>query len=250
MFFLPEPREERVFLDTVVAAVKAATSSVLFCMFTASDTALIEAIFAVGDDDDRLIYGLLNSISEPDQPAPGNPANPPPISVKIFNRSQTNPDTLSYDRFTKEDAPRGFLPELAAIDTSKYSGGEQGAPIAIHVHHKFIVIDGNTDHPTIYTGSPNFSRSAENSNDENVLEIQGNTDLARIYVAEFMRLNKHHRARALWDKFHSERQAAAVRLAAAAGERTALVLAGTRDGWAKSAYRPGTKAFLARTTFL
>ena len=67
-FLLPEPGKERVFLDTVVGAVRAARSSVLFCMFTASDTPLMEAIFAVGDSEDRLIYGLLNSIDDPDKP--------------------------------------------------------------------------------------------------------------------------------------------------------------------------------------
>jgi phosphatidylserine/phosphatidylglycerophosphate/cardiolipin synthase-like enzyme len=251
LFFLPEPKEQRTFLDTVVDAVRGAKSSVLFCMFTASDTALMEAIFAVGDSPDRLIYGLLNSIDDPDKPTKsGKPKHLPPISVEIFNRSQKNPDTLSYDRFTKADAPRGFLPELAAIDTSKFSGSE-GPPIAIHVHHKFIVIDGNTDHPTIYTGSPNFSHSAENDNDENVLEIKGNTELAQVYVAEFMRLYNHYRARALWDKFHGTGRAAAQpTLAATTDERDALVLKTTRDGWAKGAYTPGSKAFLARTRFL
>ncbi len=92
VFFLPEPKEHRVFLDTVVEAVKNATSSVLFCMFTASDTALMEAIFAVGDSDDRLIYGLLNSIDDPEKPTrSGEPRHLPPISVEIFNRSQKNP---------------------------------------------------------------------------------------------------------------------------------------------------------------
>src|SRR5262247_1008547 len=76
---------------------------------------------------------------------------------------------------------------------------EHGPP-PIHVHHKFIVIDGDTDQPTSYSGSPNFSTASENDNDENVLEITGNVRLAQVYVAEFMRLYNHYRARALWDK--------------------------------------------------
>jgi len=157
----------------------------------------------------------------------------------------------------------GFLPELRSIDTSKFDlsstkaqakGSGKGAkgPPPIHIHHKFIVIDGDTDHPTIYTGSPNFSKSSENGNDENVLEIKDNTQLARVYVAEFMRLYNHYRARAIWERGHAKhgspaRQSAQV---PAHSPHEALVLKTTRDGWVADAYKPGTKEFLARTRHL
>src|SRR5439155_14803957 len=133
--------------------------------------------------------------------------------------NQSKPDTLAYAAFT-QSAPRGFLPELRTIDTSEYdvssrkskSNGKAAkktaakkrgrSPPPIHVHHKFIVIDGDTDDPTIYSGSPNFSKASENSNDENVFEIRGNVPLAHFYVAEFMRLYNHYRARAIWNEYH------------------------------------------------
>lgn len=259
VFFTPEPGKQRQYLDTVVAAVQAAKSSVLFCMFTASDKDLMDAIFAKGDSEDHLIYGLLNSIDDPDRPTKSGKkrTNLPKIAATIYHRSsEKNPDTLAYDAFTQM-APRGFLPELRSIDTSKYdvsvkASGKKGpakkkagGPPPIHVHHKFIVIDGDTPHPVIYTGSPNFSASAENGNDENELEIKGNTRVAQVYVAEFMRLYNHYRARALWDKTHpadSKKQKKGAQSATAAS----LVLKTTRDGWAKDAYSPGTKAALAR----
>lgn len=55
VFFTPEPGKQRAFLDTVTEAVKGAKSSVLFCMFTASDEDLMNAIFAKGDSKDHLI---------------------------------------------------------------------------------------------------------------------------------------------------------------------------------------------------
>jgi len=257
VFFTPEPGKQRKYLDTVTAAVQAAKSSVLFCMFTASDTALMNAIFAKGDSPDHLIYGLINSIDDPDRPTKSGKkrTNLPKIAATIYHRSnQKNPDTLAYDAFT-EAAPRGFLPELRSIDTSKYDvsvtkkPGKKasakkrgGGPPPIHVHHKFIVIDGDTPHPTIYTGSPNFSAAAENGNDENELEIKGNTRLAQIYVAEFMRLYNHYRARALWDKTHPS----GGKRRGKPATQDSLVLKTTRDGWAKDAYTPGTKAALAR----
>ncbi|MCA1510196.1 phospholipase D-like domain-containing protein [Bradyrhizobium sp. NBAIM01] len=68
VFFLPEPGESRKLLETVTEAVKKAKSSVLFCMYTASDKDLMEAVFAKGDSPKHLIYGLLNSIDDPDKP--------------------------------------------------------------------------------------------------------------------------------------------------------------------------------------
>ncbi|XUM24086.1 phospholipase D-like domain-containing protein [Bradyrhizobium oligotrophicum S58] len=249
VFFLPEPGTSRTFLDTVTQAVKDATSSVLFCMFTASDEDLMNAIFAKGDSPSHLIYGLLNSIDDPDKPTKsGETRKLPKIASTIYHRSQDNPDTLPYSAFGAA-APRGFLPELRTIDTSAYdvsvkkgkAKAAKRSPPPIHVHHKFIVIDGDTDEPTIYTGSPNFSRASENSNDENVLEIKGNTRLAQAYVAEFMRLYNHYRARAIWNKTHEK-----TGRAQAEEERDALVLKTTRDEWVKQAYKDGTKASLAR----
>jgi phosphatidylserine/phosphatidylglycerophosphate/cardiolipin synthase-like enzyme len=250
VFFLPEPGSGRVFLDTVTDAVKKARSSVLFCMFTASDEKLMNAIFAQGDSKDHLIYGLLNAVDDPDKPTrSGGKRNLPKIAATIFHRSKDKSDTLPYSAFGK-DAPRGFLPELRTIDTSRYDvsakprkgGKKTKEPPPIHVHHKFIVIDGDTDTPTIYTGSPNFSKAAENSNDENVLEIKGNRQLAHVYVAEFMRLYNHYRARALWNRTHGDGQGAK----AQPSESDPLVLKNSRDAWVRGAYRQGTKDFLAR----
>jgi phosphatidylserine/phosphatidylglycerophosphate/cardiolipin synthase-like enzyme len=247
----------------VTNAVEAATSSVLFCMFTASDEALMKAIFAKGDSDDHLIYGLLNSIDDPEKLTKKGKkrTNLPKIAATIYHRSnEPKPDTLAYDAFDQA-APRGFLPELRSIDTSRYDASatkkpakkgakaaakkKSGGPPPIHVHHKFIVIDGDTPHPTIYSGSPNFSKASENSNDENVLEIKGNTRVAQIYVAEFIRLYNHYRARALWDKAHSGGKNKKKKKGSTTTHAD-LVLKTSRDEWAADAYKPGTKAFLAR----
>jgi phosphatidylserine/phosphatidylglycerophosphate/cardiolipin synthase-like enzyme len=64
------------------------------------------------------------------------------------------------------------------------------------VHHKFIVIDAEGANPVVYTGSANMSRNSEQYNDENLLEIR-DARIAAIYLAEFLRLYEHYRARAL-----------------------------------------------------
>ena len=47
--FSPESKDKSTQIDTVVAAVNKATSSVLFCIFTPTDSALREACFQAGD---------------------------------------------------------------------------------------------------------------------------------------------------------------------------------------------------------
>jgi phosphatidylserine/phosphatidylglycerophosphate/cardiolipin synthase-like enzyme len=251
VIFCPEPGKQRTFLDTVTAAVKGAKSSVLFCMFTATDQALLTAILAAGDSG-RLIYGMINSIPDPTTkpPKPGAaPTAAQQVAVTIFNRSRHERDVLAYNYFDPASAPAGFLPEFRTINVTKYSGGK-GPPIAVHIHHKFIVIDGDTPHPTIYTGSANFSTSSENKNDENVLEIKGNTRLTQVYVAEFMRLYNHYRARALWAIQHPHPKGKVTAKKLAGPAHDPLVLKTTRDAWVNDAYKKGTATYRARTRLL
>ena len=54
------------------------------------------------------------------------------------------------------------------------------------MHHKVIVIDRET----VITGSYNFSKNAETRNNENLLIIKGNPEIAEAYVAEFERVTR------------------------------------------------------------
>lgn len=54
------------------------------------------------------------------------------------------------------------------------------------MHHKVIVIDGET----VIMGSYNFSKNAEIRNNENLLIIKGNQEIAKEYLAEFQRITR------------------------------------------------------------
>jgi len=267
VFFSPEPAKARTSLDTVVAAIKAAQSSVIFCLYSPTDAALISALLAAGDHG-HLMYGLLNSISDPNAKqddlsssgeAPKSPGPNTSIQVTLYNRSRKDKKVIAYDYFRKGATPAGFLPELNSIDLSARStlppakaGANAGAkakrpPPAVHIHHKFIVIDADTANPVIYTGSANLSKNSTNHNDENLLEIKGSPELAQTYFAEFMRLYEHYRARALWD--WAQGGSAKGRTAKAQTKKTSatFTLKTTRDGWVRDAYRKGTPEFVART---
>ena len=64
VFFSPEPKGDRVSLDTITEAVENAKSSVLFCVFTPTDAPLLNSILAAGDNG-KILYGLVNSIPNP-----------------------------------------------------------------------------------------------------------------------------------------------------------------------------------------
>jgi len=257
VFFSPEPSGKRVSLDTVVAAVKAAKQSAVFCMFSPTDKPLLDALLAVGDKK-KLLFGLLNSITDPSKKKQGAeagsgepPKQPSPaaqVQVTIFNRSRKDKKVLPYAYFNPGNAPAGFLPELSSVDFSKRSivpppkpaPGKKTFVPAVHIHHKFIVLDAETKAPIVYTGSANFSKNSTNRNDENLLEIKGNSALAQTYLAEFVRLYEHYRARALYNLAHPKGKPAPGKKGAT------FVLKRTRDEWVKGAYKPGTKEFLAR----
>ena len=270
VFFSPEPKGKRDSIDTVIKAIKNAKSSVMFCMFSPTDPALIRALLATSDRK-KLLFGMLNSISDPskkkkkdDLSSSGEPPREPSenakVQVELFHRSRKDKKVVAYAYFHKGLAPAGFLPEFSAVDLSSRSTlpppkkGKKGGPPAVHIHHKFIIVDADTDKPTIYTGSANLSANSTNHNDENLLEITGSPDLARTYLAEFMRIYDHYHARALWNIAHpaaakeTGRKPKVPTGTAAKKLGDTFTLKTKRDDWVKGAYKRGTPEFLQRTT--
>ena len=66
-----------------------------------------------------------------------------------------------------------------------------GLPVVIDrsrgtMHHKVIVVDEGT----VITGSYNFSKNAEKRNNENLLIIKGNREIAETYLGEFAKITR------------------------------------------------------------
>ena len=70
---------------------------------------------------------------------------------------------------------------MKAVGLSVIQDKNKGA-----MHHKVIVIDAET----VVTGSYNFSKNAEKRNNENLLIIKGNREIAAAYLAEFEKLTR------------------------------------------------------------
>jgi phosphatidylserine/phosphatidylglycerophosphate/cardiolipin synthase-like enzyme len=191
LFLSPEPSKDRSSIDQVVSSVKSAKKSVLFCLFSPTDAQLRDAIFDAGDAG-KMMFGLVNSISskQADGEDGGNAGDV--AKVEIFSRSRDKKDVYSHSLYAKNDCPEGFWNE-----TSSLPG--KAAKFPVYIHHKFIVIDAETDNPVAYSGSANMSGNSVHKNDENLLEIRGSRELAAVYLAEFFRLYEHYKARAIWN---------------------------------------------------
>lgn len=64
-------------------------------------------------------------------------------------------------------------------------------PRVKYIHTKYLLVDPLTSDPVVVTGSANFSNPSTTNNDENMLIITGDTDVADLYLGEFMRLFQH-----------------------------------------------------------
>ena len=110
-----------------MTAVKRAKKSVMFCMFSPTDPALITALLATSDRE-RLLFGLLNTISDPTKrgndnlsvsgEAPRELSDAAKVQITLFNRSGTEKKALAYSYSRPGNAPTSFLPELHAVDFS------------------------------------------------------------------------------------------------------------------------------------
>ncbi|MGY4728540.1 phospholipase D-like domain-containing protein [Burkholderia pyrrocinia] len=235
--FSPEPAGQRTEIDTIVAAIAAAKHSVSFCLFMPTDAALRDACFAAGDRG-LMMFGLVNKINigsatkaDAAQQA-GQPLDAATLAnLELYHRSRDNHDVIDAEYFSPATVPQGFEPELR-----QFPGEPAPAYPPVVIHHKFIVIDAEGANPVVYTGSANMSRNSEQYNDENLLEIRDER-IAAIYLAEFLRLYEHYRARAL--------AIGAKQHGAGTGTHARLALA-PDSSWAKKYYVAGSPEEKAR----
>lgn len=220
---------------TIVAAIAAAKHSVCFCLFMPTDAALRDACFAAGDRG-LMMFGLVNKINvgsatkaDTEQQAGQTLDAATLANLELYHRNRDNHDVIDAEYFSPATVPQGFEPELRL-----FPGEPAPAFPPVVIHHKFIVIDAEGANPVIYTGSANMSRNSEQYNDENLLEIRDQR-IAAIYLAEFLRLYEHYRARALTINAKQHGTGAHARLALAPD-----------SSWAKKYYVAGSPEEKAR----
>ncbi|GAC1442136.1 MAG: phospholipase D-like domain-containing protein [Vulcanimicrobiaceae bacterium] len=232
-FFPPERLGSRQSLDAIVAAVNNARSSVVFCLFDTTDLPLLDACFAA-QTRGLMMQGLVNIVPEAPPQANRRGSAPSPVQVEIYDHSiaPMQLQIVGHQRFGRTATPQGFSFEDATIGGGKFP---------VFIHHKFVVIDGDTIDPVIFTGSANLSKASTNGNDENLLQITNSPRLAQIYLAEFLRLFEQYRARLAYElRLNSGN-------ATGPTQQSTFELA-PDNGWTKKWFAPGTSATSSRVT--
>ncbi|MEK9285462.1 phospholipase D-like domain-containing protein [Bradyrhizobium sp. ISRA442] len=185
-FFPPEGNKTRVSIDTIIDAIKAAKHSILLCAFDPTDMNLLNAVFDASDEG-KMMLALVNRV--PAKEPTGDPSHGDVAAkIAILDRAQKSDEIVGFGAFSAKDTPTDFMPERVLWP------GED-PKIMVRVHHKFVVIDAEGDNPVVFTGSANFSGNSLHHNDENMLEITKCPRIAGMYMAEFLRLYEHYRAR-------------------------------------------------------
>lgn len=108
--------------------------------------------------------------------------------------------------------------------------GERNNPLNTndYIHTKFMLIDPLSSDPLVVTGTANFSRPSQWTNDENMLVVRGDTRVADIYFGEYMRIFDHHYARYIIRKIRDE----------GGGDPNAGYLKPTSIEWTRSQFDP------------
>jgi len=117
------------------------------------------------------------------------------------------PPKSQYEIFQEIEAVRNNRVAKGAILAGKKAPDDQAVGGALHrwleekltdlnfhvryLHTKYMLLDALTDDPIVISGSANFSAASTTNNDENMVIVRGDTDLADMYLGEFMRLFDH-----------------------------------------------------------
>jgi phosphatidylserine/phosphatidylglycerophosphate/cardiolipin synthase-like enzyme len=182
-------------LEVVFDLMKHANDAIFFLVFNPGPTDAegddVNTIVSAGIDFGRLDPKLFvtGAISDPTA-LPGY--QPPPAGQKI------PPAAI----FSPNGAPNVLMIRAAAIDDliGDFQKELLSAGHAI-IHDKIVVIDPlSQDNCAVITGSHNLGFKASYANDENMLIIRGNRDLALAYTVHVMDVYDHYKFRAVLEQ--------------------------------------------------
>lgn len=162
--------------------IRTAESSVFYSLAFLAQTpgVIMDALEEVSNDPGIFVYGIADKevggieIQTPD----GNVA---PVSAAALSKN----------------VPQPFKAEPTG------GGGTR-------MHHKFVVLDFNTDDARVYLGSYNFSVAADTKNGENILLIRDRR-IATSYAIEALRIFDHYHFRVTQQKAKKARKKLALR---------------------------------------
>ena len=173
--FTQEFRE--LFLDA--QGKKSADAFIAYPKITLADGMQVFTYFSPGSD---TISPLLKEINSAEKS----------IHFMAFSFTHDALGSAMRNRFKSGIDVQGVFEDRQVDQYSEFKAMKAaGLPVVLDknrgtMHHKVIVIDAET----VITGSYNFSKNAEKRNDENLLIIKGNPEIAAAYLAEFEKITR------------------------------------------------------------
>lgn len=112
---------------------------------------------------------------------------------------------LSADEKRRTVRSSALIGNVPAPFKNEPSGlaGENGDKRGTRMHHKFVVLDFDTNNARVYLGSHNFSVPADSENGENLLLIKDRT-VATSYMIEALRMYDHYTFRSAQERTKSK----------------------------------------------
>jgi len=172
----------------VLDLIAGAQDGALFLMFMPGQSPLLNALLTRVQKNDLYVRGVVSTVNPPTKP--GDIGQVGGQVVKSGAPSQEfHDDVLLPVGVNVTDKPSWAEQEFTVKEI-------HDAHLMAIVHSKTIVIDPFSDNCAVITGSHNFSDSASGKNDENLVIIRGNKELAQAYAVHVYDVYDHYRFRA------------------------------------------------------
>ncbi len=159
-------------MNAVKALIDGAREGVLSLMFMPGNSPLLKAVLDQAVKDELYVRGVVSSVKV-------SGADIVRVGSEVIKSGQ-DPATFHRDVLVPGGVPEDNKPSWAEAEFPVQEF--MGAGLIAIVHSKVIVIDPFTDNCAVITGSHNFSVSASENNDENLVIIRGNRQLAAAYA--------------------------------------------------------------------
>jgi phosphatidylserine/phosphatidylglycerophosphate/cardiolipin synthase-like enzyme len=165
--------------------INSAQHGILFLMFTPGPTGLHTLAGQRANEKGMYVRGVVSTLG-----TTSADENKNVLDVTVVGNGKTvKPDHYTVVQPQGVDGPIGsWIAEVTRRDFLSQIGH------AI-VHSKVLVVDPFSAHPVVVTGSHNFSTSASQHNDENLVIIRGHKALAAKYAVHVMAVYEHYRWR-------------------------------------------------------
>lgn len=169
-YFAATPREEE--FGPVLKLIREAKHGALFLMFMPGQSPLLSELLDRSKEAGIYVRGVVSTVAEKGDGIVE-------VGGQVI-KSGADPTGFGNHVLVPANVPAANRPDWAQQEFN--AGQIHGAHMMAIVHSKAIVVDPFSDDCAVVTGSHNFSESASERNDENLVIVRGNRALAQAYA--------------------------------------------------------------------